>query len=124
MEGVGRFYGHLICFTAVCYILWPLGIFCGNLVEFMVIWLHFFPFWYVAPVKIWQPWRALCPPVQVKQLTVVRALSLSLLCSVTKCGQSSPFGRYFFPLGAFFLKKYRPMIWPQFFSPKNRPRFT
>jgi hypothetical protein len=31
-------------------ILWPFGIFCGNLV-------YFSPFWYFVPRKIWQPWR-------------------------------------------------------------------
>jgi hypothetical protein len=30
MEDVGRFYGRLVYFTAVGYILWPLGIFCGH----------------------------------------------------------------------------------------------
>jgi hypothetical protein len=34
----GRFYGHLVYFTAICYILWPFGIFYGYLVYFMVIW--------------------------------------------------------------------------------------
>jgi hypothetical protein len=35
-------------FTAILYILWTFGIFCGHLVIF-------FPFWYVEPRKIWQP---------------------------------------------------------------------
>jgi hypothetical protein len=30
--------------------LWPFGTFFGHLVNFS-------PFWYVAPRKIWQPWR-------------------------------------------------------------------
>jgi hypothetical protein len=34
---------------AIWYILWPLGGFYGCL-------LHFPPFWYVVPGKIWQPW--------------------------------------------------------------------
>jgi hypothetical protein len=36
--------GH---FRSFCYILWTVGIVCGNLV--------FFPFWYFVPRKIWQP---------------------------------------------------------------------
>jgi hypothetical protein len=36
LEIVGTFYGHVV----FC---------CGNLV-------YIFPFWYVAPIKIWQPW--------------------------------------------------------------------
>jgi hypothetical protein len=44
---------YIICpfglFTAICYILWPIGIFHGYLV-------YFFPFWYIVPRKIWQPW--------------------------------------------------------------------
>jgi hypothetical protein len=38
------FYGHLIC---IC-LLWPFGIFCGNVAYFP----HFL---YIAPRKIWQP---------------------------------------------------------------------
>jgi hypothetical protein len=45
------------------YILWPFGIFYvllfgifgGHMEYFMVIW-YIFPFWYVLPRKIWQPW--------------------------------------------------------------------
>jgi hypothetical protein len=51
METVGIFCGRLEYFTAMCYILWPLG----NLV---VIWYIFFPFWYSVSRKIWQPWSA------------------------------------------------------------------
>jgi hypothetical protein len=37
-------------------ILWSFGLFCGQLVYFMVIYvLYFSPFWYVLPRKIWQP---------------------------------------------------------------------
>jgi hypothetical protein len=43
MEDVGIFYGHLVYFTVIWYILWYFGI--------------FFPFWYVAPRKIWHPWH-------------------------------------------------------------------
>jgi hypothetical protein len=38
-ENLGIFYDHLVCFTAIGNILWPLGIFCANLV-------YFTPFWY------------------------------------------------------------------------------
>jgi hypothetical protein len=38
MEDVCAFYGRLVYFTAILYILWPFGI-----------------FWYVVPRKIWQP---------------------------------------------------------------------
>jgi hypothetical protein len=34
MEDVGIFYGHLVHFTVLCYILWVFGIVCGNLVYF------------------------------------------------------------------------------------------
>jgi hypothetical protein len=34
MEDVGIFYGHLVYFTAISYILWTFGIFYGNLVHF------------------------------------------------------------------------------------------
>jgi hypothetical protein len=37
-----HFNGHLAYFTSIWYIFWPFGI--------------FFPFWYVVPRKIWQPW--------------------------------------------------------------------
>jgi hypothetical protein len=48
MEIIGIIYEHLIQFTAVLCILYKFGTFCGHLV-------YFFPFWYVAPRKIWQP---------------------------------------------------------------------
>jgi hypothetical protein len=51
MEDVGIFYVHLVYFSAICNILWPLGIFTGHLA-------YFFPFWYVVASKIWQPSRA------------------------------------------------------------------
>jgi hypothetical protein len=34
MEDVGIFYGHLVHFTVICYILWTFGIVRGNLVYF------------------------------------------------------------------------------------------
>jgi hypothetical protein len=50
MEDVGMYiicpfglciYGYLVYFTAIWYILWPLGV--------------FFPFWYVVPKKSGNP---------------------------------------------------------------------
>jgi hypothetical protein len=49
MANVGIFDFHLEYFTAICDILLPFGIFCGNLVCF--------PVWYVVHIKIWQPCR-------------------------------------------------------------------
>jgi hypothetical protein len=37
MEDVGIFYGHLVHFTAFCYILWSFGNVRGNLVYFPVL---------------------------------------------------------------------------------------
>jgi hypothetical protein len=48
MEDVGIFSGHLVYVTAISHIVWTFGIICGNLV-------HFPPFWYIVPRKIWQP---------------------------------------------------------------------
>jgi hypothetical protein len=48
MENLAIFYDHLAYFTAIGNILWPFGVFCGNLV-------YFPPFWYFGPRKIWQP---------------------------------------------------------------------
>jgi hypothetical protein len=48
MEDVGIFYGRLVYFTSIWIpILWPFGI---------LYLIHCFPFWYVVPRKIWQPW--------------------------------------------------------------------
>jgi hypothetical protein len=49
MEDVGIFYGHLVHFTAFCYILRTFGIVRSNLV-------YFSRFWYFVQRKIWQPW--------------------------------------------------------------------
>jgi hypothetical protein len=38
------------------------GIFYDHLVIFAFILVHFFPFWYHVPRKIWQPWRAGAAP--------------------------------------------------------------
>jgi hypothetical protein len=55
MEDVGIFYGHLVYFMAIRFILWQFSIFYAHLVYFGVI-------WYICPVlvsctkkKIWQP---------------------------------------------------------------------
>jgi hypothetical protein len=37
MDDAGIFYGHLVNFAAIWYILWPFGQFCGHLVYFMAI---------------------------------------------------------------------------------------
>jgi hypothetical protein len=50
MENLGIFHDLLVYSTTIRNILWPFGIFCGNLV-------YFTPFWYFGPRKIWQP----CP---------------------------------------------------------------
>jgi hypothetical protein len=42
IEDVSIYYGYLVYFTAIFYI------FCGNFVSF-------YPFWYIVPRKIWQP---------------------------------------------------------------------
>jgi hypothetical protein len=47
----------LVYFMSTWYILLPLDIFYGRLVYFIVIWLHFFLFWYVVARIIWQPCR-------------------------------------------------------------------
>jgi hypothetical protein len=51
MKNVGIFYGHLEYCAAICYNVWPFGIFCGHLV-------HFSCFWYAVLRKIWQPCSA------------------------------------------------------------------
>jgi hypothetical protein len=49
MEVVGLFYSHLVY-------LRPFGIFCDHLVYCMYGYLVYLsPFWYVVPLKIWQP---------------------------------------------------------------------
>jgi hypothetical protein len=45
MEDFGKFYGHLVYFTAIWYSSWLFG--------------TFFQFWYVVTKKIWQPWVTL-----------------------------------------------------------------
>jgi hypothetical protein len=47
-EDVGIFYGQLFYFTAIGFILWAFGKFCGPLVYFSLL-------WYVVPRNIWQP---------------------------------------------------------------------
>jgi hypothetical protein len=41
---LGIFYGHLVYFVAIWYILWSFGIFCGHLVYFVAIWYILWPF--------------------------------------------------------------------------------
>jgi hypothetical protein len=55
MEDVGIFYGHLIYFTAIWYILWLLGIFYNYLVYFMFIWYNFFRFGMLRQEKSGNP---------------------------------------------------------------------
>jgi hypothetical protein len=43
VEDVGIFYGHLVYFMAIWYILWPFGIFYGHLVYFVAIWYILWP---------------------------------------------------------------------------------
>jgi hypothetical protein len=73
MDNVDIFYGLLVYITDIWSILQLFSKFCGNLVYFMygnlVYFLYgnlvyfmygnlvyIFPFWYVVPRKIWQPW--------------------------------------------------------------------
>jgi hypothetical protein len=59
MEDAGIFYGHLVHFTVVCYILWTFGIARGNLA-------YLSQFWYFVRRKIWQRWyqqMQLCLPI-------------------------------------------------------------
>jgi hypothetical protein len=50
----GICYGYLVYFMVIWYILWAFGI--------GILWLFdiylYFPFWYVVPVQIWQPWSS------------------------------------------------------------------
>jgi hypothetical protein len=50
MEDVGIFYDIWSIFMAIMYIVWPFG-----KKYFVLILYIYFPFWYVAPRKIWQP---------------------------------------------------------------------
>jgi hypothetical protein len=43
MKDVGIFYGHLVHFTAISYILWPFGVFCGHFGVFCGHFDIFFP---------------------------------------------------------------------------------
>jgi hypothetical protein len=45
---------HLVYFTAIWYFLRPFGIFYGHLV-FLRPFGIVLPFWYIVPIKIWQP---------------------------------------------------------------------
>jgi hypothetical protein len=34
LKNVGNFYGHLVYFAAISYIIWPFGMFCGRVSRF------------------------------------------------------------------------------------------
>jgi hypothetical protein len=60
MQDVGVFYGHLVYFMDIWYILQLFDIFYGHLLYFVVCsFVHFSQFWYFVPINIWQPCRAL-----------------------------------------------------------------
>jgi hypothetical protein len=49
-EDIDIFYGHLVYFTAIWYILWPFGILCGPFVYFEAIWYRYFiVIWCIFP---------------------------------------------------------------------------
>jgi hypothetical protein len=52
LEGLGM--ENVGIFMVIWNIESPFGTFCGHLV-------NIFPFWYVLPSKIWQPWPAVVP---------------------------------------------------------------
>jgi hypothetical protein len=52
MKDVGKFFGRSVYLSAISYILWPFGRFCGHFGTF-------FLFWYIVSRKIWQPWLQL-----------------------------------------------------------------
>jgi hypothetical protein len=60
------------CYEICWYILWPFGLFYGQLVNFVtywyILWLSsiFFQFWYVVPIKIWQHWLEQNPLLELK----------------------------------------------------------
>jgi hypothetical protein len=47
MENGGIFYVRLVHFMTVWYILWPLGIFCGHLVNYLLV------FWYFLVILVY-----------------------------------------------------------------------
>jgi hypothetical protein len=49
MKDVGKFYEHLVYITAISYILWPFGIFCGNFGTFFTVLVS-------CTKDTWQPW--------------------------------------------------------------------
>jgi hypothetical protein len=55
MENLGIFYDHLVYFTPMGNILWPFGIFCGNLEYFVVIWYIFTRFGILEQEKSGNP---------------------------------------------------------------------
>jgi hypothetical protein len=69
MEDVGIFYGHLVYFAVIWFILGLFGIFYSYLIYFSL-------FWYIVPRKIWLPWS-----VPVKDGYVVKLGFILILCS-------------------------------------------
>jgi hypothetical protein len=49
MEDIGIFYGHLVYFEAIWYILRQFGIICGHLVYFAAIW---YILWLFSPILV------------------------------------------------------------------------
>jgi hypothetical protein len=69
-------FGHCTAIYYIyCYLVyfWPFGIFYGYLV-------NFFPFWYVVPRKIWQPWVAISSHLSLFRQTLFSS-SFPLLLS-------------------------------------------
>jgi hypothetical protein len=52
MEDVGIFYGHLVYFTAIWYILRPFGVFYGYLGYFAAIWQISWEFGLIFPILV------------------------------------------------------------------------
>jgi hypothetical protein len=69
---LGIFYDHLVYFMAIWNILWPFGIFCGNLV-------YWSPFWYFGPRKIWQPFYLVLVHEWAKIAFIARVARFSLV---------------------------------------------
>jgi hypothetical protein len=96
MEDDGIFYGHLIHFTAFCYILWTFGVIHGNLVYFPVL--------------------VFCTKKNFA------TLDFSPLSGYKQCVQ---IGRFFVCWAIVFFRHFLicrsgPNIWTNFFQGKNR----
>jgi hypothetical protein len=60
-SNLGKFWSvlqfkRLANFMTFWSIIVPFRIFYCHMVHFLVILVYFFPYWYVVPRKIWQPW--------------------------------------------------------------------